>query len=192
MIRLFVGLGNPGLKYAKTRHNAGFLCLDELVKDFNAGFASQSRFFGNLAEIEIASKKIILLKPDTFMNASGRSVASVMKYYKIEPKEVLVVHDELDFDVGVLKLKSGGGHGGHNGLRDIVASLGGAKDFKRLRVGIGRPRPGREVANFVLSDFSKTELEQISALYSDFYGYLPLMQSGDFSGAMQKLHSSAV
>lgn len=130
-----------------------------------------------------------MLKPGTFMNRSGQSVSSVTKYYKIKPEEVLVIHDELDFDAGVLKLKSAGGHGGHNGLRDIIAALG-VRDFKRLRVGIGRPKPGVQVADYVLSDFPKSDLQHIKELYSDFFNYLSLVQRGDFEAAMLKLHSA--
>ncbi|GFO71661.1 peptidyl-tRNA hydrolase, PTH1 family [Bathymodiolus japonicus methanotrophic gill symbiont] len=188
MIKLLVGLGNPGQKYTKTRHNAGFLFLDELVNERVLEFSRQSRFYGDLAEINDARGKLYLLKPATFMNRSGQAVSALAKYYKIKPEEVLVAHDELDLDVGVLKLKSGGGHGGHNGLRDIIASLG-VKDFKRLRVGIGRPRPGMQVVDYVLSDFGKSERQHIKELYSDFFNYLPLIQGGDFEAAMQKLHS---
>lgn len=189
MVKLLVGLGNPGQKYTKTRHNAGFLFLDELAKENGVAFSRQVRFFGDLAEINIGGDKLYLLKPVTFMNHSGRSVSSVMKYYKIKPEDILVVHDELDFEVGVLKLKSGGGHGGHNGLRDIIASVG-VRDFKRLRVGIGRPKSGMQVVDYVLSDFSKNDLRHIKEIYSDFFNYLLLMQNGDFALVMQKLHST--
>ncbi|WP_428353178.1 aminoacyl-tRNA hydrolase [Methyloprofundus sp.] len=189
MIKLLVGLGNPGQKYTKTRHNAGFLLLDKLAREMSVAFSSQTKFFGGLAEIKIEKGGVYLLKPHTFMNRSGQSVSALMKYYKIKPEEILVVHDELDFDVGVLKLKVGGGHGGHNGLRDIIASLG-VKDFKRLRVGIGRPNPGKQVVDYVLSDFSKNDLQHIEELYADFFYCLPLLQGGDFEGAMQKLHSA--
>ena len=188
MIRLIVGLGNPGKKYSKTRHNAGFLLLDELAKVECVDFSRQARFFGELAEVNKDTGKLYLLKPGTFMNRSGQSVSSVMKYYKIHPEEILVVHDELDFDVGVMKLKSAGGHGGHNGLRDIIASLG-VKDFKRLRVGIGRPGSGKVVADYVLSDFSKSDLHCVHELFFDFIGYFPLLLAGNFEALMQEFHS---
>jgi len=142
-----------------------------------------------LAELKVGSDRLYLLKPGTFMNRSGQSVSSVIKYYKIKSEEVLVIHDELDFDAGVLKLKSAGGHGGHNGLRDIIAALG-IKDFKRLRVGIGRPKPGVQVADYVLSDFPKSDLQHIKGLYSDFFNYLSLVQKGEFDAVMLKLHSA--
>lgn len=188
MIKLIVGLGNPGQKYSKTRHNAGFLFLDEMAKEESVSFFRQVRFSGDLAEITLASKKIFLLKPGTYMNRSGQSVASVIKYYKIDPEEILVVHDELDFEVGTLKLKSGGGHGGHNGLRDIIASTG-VKGFKRLRVGIGRPAPGKVVADYVLSDFSKQDFAQVQGLFVEFLRSLPALVAGDYQAVTQALHS---
>ena len=188
MIRLIVGLGNPGKKYSKTRHNAGFLLLDELAKVECVDFSRQARFFGELAEVNKDTGKLYLLKPGTFMNRSGQSVSSVMKYYKIHPEEILVVHDELDFDVGVMKLKSAGGHGGHNGLRDIIASIG-VKGFKRLRVGIGRPNPGKVVVDYVLSDFPKSDLLQVKELFFDFIKCVPLLLEGNYEAATQELHT---
>ena len=188
MIKLLVGLGNPGQKYSKNRHNAGFLLLDKLANDESVVFSRQARFFGDLAEVNKSAGKVYLLKPGTFMNRSGQSVSSVMKYYKIDPEEILVVHDELDFEVGTLKLKSGGGHGGHNGLRDIIASTG-VKDFKRMRVGIGRPAPGKAVADYVLSDFSKRDLAQVQDLFVEFLSSMPALVAGDYQAVTQKLHS---
>jgi len=188
VIKLIVGLGNPGQKYSKTRHNAGFLLLDELVCSENVIFSAQSRFLGELAEISRGGDKVYLLKPATFMNRSGQAVSAVMKYYKILPEEVLVVHDELDFDPGVLKLKLGGGHGGHNGLRDIIAATG-SKGFLRLRVGIGRPQGSRAVADYVLSDFSRPDFELVVSEFSGFLVLVPLLLAGDSGSAMHRLHS---
>lgn len=188
MIKLVVGLGNPGQKYAKTRHNAGFLLLDELISAGSAFFSPQSRFFGELAEMRVGEGRFYLLKPATFMNRSGQSVSAVMKYYKIQPEEVLVLHDELDFELGVLKLKFGGGHGGHNGLRDIIAATG-SKDFLRLRVGIGRPQGSQAVADYVLSDFTRRDFELLMSRFSDFHTLIPLLLAGDTESAMHKLHS---
>ncbi|BCG65656.1 MAG: peptidyl-tRNA hydrolase, PTH1 family [Methyloprofundus sp.] len=187
MIKLIVGLGNPGQKYTKNRHNAGFLLLDGLARD-SGGFSQQARFFGCLAEMSTKSGKLYLLKPATFMNRSGQSVSAVMKYFKILPEEVLVVHDELDFDVGVVKLKKGGGHGGHNGLRDIITSMG-QKNFLRLRIGIGRPRAGKAVADYVLSDFSKVDMHLVQEVFADFAANMSAMCSGDYGVVMQNLHS---
>ncbi len=188
MIKLLVGLGNPGEKYIKTRHNAGFLLLDKLAEESGGVFSRQARFFGDLTEIKGTSGNLYLLKPVTFMNRSGQSVVAVMKYYKIKAEEVLVVHDELDFEVGTLRLKAGGGHGGHNGLRDIIASLG-VKEFKRLRIGIGRPSAGKVVADYVLSDFSKSDLRQVRELFLNFIAHVPLLMSGGFDSVTQELHS---
>jgi len=188
VIKLVVGLGNPGQKYAKTRHNAGFLLLDELISTGNAVFSPQSRFFGELAEMRVGGRNLYLLKPTAFMNRSGQSVSALMKYYKIQPEEVLVLHDELDFELGVLKLKLGGGHGGHNGLRDIIAATG-AKGFLRLRVGIGRPQGSQAVADYVLSDFAKRDFELLMSIFSDFHALMPLLLAGDAASAMHKLHS---
>jgi len=190
VIKLVVGLGNPGQKYAKTRHNAGFLLLDELVKIEGADFSLQSRFLGSLAEVVTSAGKVYLLKPNTFMNRSGQSVTLVMKYFKILPEEVLVVHDELDFSVGSMKLKFSGGHGGHNGLRDIIAALGG-KDFLRLRIGIDRPVSAKLVADYVLSNFSKQDEEKIEGLIARFASKFLLLCSGDYHVVMNEINSQA-
>lgn len=188
MIRLIVGLGNPGQKYAKTRHNAGFLLLDELVKVEGGDFSLQSRFLGSLAEVMTSAGKVLLLKPNTFMNRSGQSVSLVMKYFKVLPEEVLVVHDELDFSVGMMKLKFSGGHGGHNGLRDIVSALG-TKDFVRLRLGIDRPRESKMVADYVLSDFSKLDLQKIDAVMAEFIQKVPSLCSDGYQSVMNEVNT---
>jgi peptidyl-tRNA hydrolase, PTH1 family len=149
---LVVGLGNPGREYARNRHNAGQMVLDELAR--RHGGSWKSKFSGQLAEIRLDGHKVALLKPETFMNESGRSVGAAARFYKVEPAEVLVVHDEGDFDLGRLELKSGGGLAGHNGLRSIAQHLK-TQDFLRLRIGVGRPERGdpRPLADYVLSDF---------------------------------------
>ncbi len=156
MIKLIVGLGNPGQQYEKNRHNAGFLFLDHLLNQHSGSWSNESKFHGIVATSFIAGSKVILLKPQTFMNRSGLSVGSVARYYKIKAEEILLVHDELDFAAGVVKLKKGGGHAGHNGLRDIIANMG-ERDFYRARIGIGRPVSGKPVADYVLSDPSRDE-----------------------------------
>ncbi len=164
MIKLIVGLGNPGAKYEKNRHNAGFLFLDRLAASVGVSWNRQSRFSGDYCELLADNGRVRLLKPQTFMNRSGVSVLSVLKYYKDSVEGVLVIHDELDFEPGLMKLKKGGGHAGHNGLRDIISHLGDA-GFYRLRVGVGRPVSGRSVADYVLSDFSVAENELLDGLY---------------------------
>jgi peptidyl-tRNA hydrolase, PTH1 family len=149
---LVVGLGNPGREYARNRHNVGRMVVDELAR--RHGGSWKSKFSGQLAEIRLDGHKLALLKPETYMNESGRSVNGAARFFKLEPGEVLVVHDEGDFDLGRLELKSGGGFGGHNGLRSIAQHLA-TPDFLRLRVGVGRPERGdpRPLADYVLSDF---------------------------------------
>ncbi len=188
MIKLIVGLGNPGRQYEKTRHNAGFLFLDKLVSGSSSGWVCESRFDGLMAEVSVAGSKVMLLKPATFMNRSGQAVGKVARYYKLAPEEILVVHDELDFDVGVVKLKKDGGHAGHNGLRDIIAHLG-SKEFYRLRMGIGRPPAGKVVADFVLSGPSKSEWDLMLSAFELADGCVAQMVAGDMSVAMNKLNS---
>ena len=149
---LVVGLGNPGREYARNRHNVGYLVVDELAR--RHGGSWRQKFSGQLAEIRLDGHKVALLKPETFMNESGRAVSGAMRFFKLEPSEVLVVHDEGDFDLGRLELKVGGGLGGHNGLRSIAQHLK-TQDFLRLRLGVGRPERGdpRPLADYVLSNF---------------------------------------
>ena len=149
---LVVGLGNPGREYARNRHNAGAMVVDELARRHDGSW--KSKFNGQLAEIRLDGHKLALLKPETYMNESGRSVGSAAKFFKVEPDAVLVVHDEGDFDLGRLELKYGGGLAGHNGLRSIAQHLK-TQDFLRLRIGVGRPERGdpRPLADYVLSDF---------------------------------------
>jgi PTH1 family peptidyl-tRNA hydrolase len=149
---LVVGLGNPGREYARNRHNVGHLVVDELARRHDGSW--KSKFSGQIAEIRLDGHKVALLKPETFMNESGRAVSAATRFYKLEPGEVLVVHDEGDFDLGRLELKVGGGLSGHNGLRSIAQHLK-TPDFLRLRIGVGRPERGdpRPLADYVLSNF---------------------------------------
>jgi PTH1 family peptidyl-tRNA hydrolase len=187
MIKLIVGLGNPGRQYEKTRHNAGFLFLERLISDYNSFWTKEAKFQGWVTNCHIHSQKIVLLKPDTFMNRSGQSVGKIARYYKLAVDEILVVHDELDFVAGMIKLKKGGGHAGHNGLRDIIAHLG-SKDFYRLRVGIGRPPEGKIVADYVLSNPSKTDLGFIEAGFVRTEAVLGQLIAGEIVTAMNELH----
>ena len=150
VIKVIVGLGNPGLKYEKTRHNAGFLFVDHLSILAASRWVGNSQFHGDVSECDFVGSKLYLLKPMTFMNRSGSSVGAFLRYYKFLPEEMLVVHDDLELSEGVVRLKRDGGHGGHNGLRDIIANIG-SRDFYRLRIGIGRPEAGANVADYVLS-----------------------------------------
>lgn len=188
MIKLLVGLGNPGQQYEKTRHNVGFLFLEELVSELGCVWINEPKYQGSFSECGIAGRKVMLLKPDTFMNRSGLSVEKITRYYKLAPEEILVIHDDLDFDVGVVKLKKDGGHAGHNGLKDIIAHLG-SKDFYRLRIGIGRPAMGRSVADFVLSPPSKNEWKLIASSFSLSRSFINQIVAGDIAAVMNKLHS---
>jgi PTH1 family peptidyl-tRNA hydrolase len=189
MIKLIVGLGNPGRQYEKTRHNAGFLFLDTLADQLGCTWVNESKFQGIFAQGKIASTPVMLLKPDTFMNRSGQSVGKVARYYKLQPEEILVVHDELDFNPGIVKLKKDGGHAGHNGLRDIIAHLN-SNQFYRLRIGIGRPPAGKVVADFVLSSPPKSELELLQVAFDLSRSYISQMVNGDMAAVMNLINTS--
>ena len=188
MIKLIVGLGNPGRQYERTRHNVGFLFLDDLANELGCTWMNESKFQGVFAQGKISNTPIMLLKPATFMNLSGQAVGKLVRYYKLQPEEILVVHDELDFDAGTVKLKKDGGHAGHNGLRDIIAHLN-SKDFYRLRIGIGRPASGKVVADFVLSNPSKSEFELLLDAFDLSKIYIPQMINGDMAAVMNLLNS---
>jgi PTH1 family peptidyl-tRNA hydrolase len=191
-IRLIVGLGNPGADYTDTRHNAGFWFLDSLAQQLSVSFRFDKRF--NAAEtktqvkVDTNSKDIILLKPQTFMNRSGQSVGAVARYYKLLPAQILVVHDELDLAAGDNRLKQGGGHGGHNGLRDIINHLA-VKDFFRLRVGIGHPGDRNQVINYVLHKPSVSDQSAIEAANQRSLDVMPQVFEGRLDKAMQALHT---
>jgi PTH1 family peptidyl-tRNA hydrolase len=188
-IKLIVGLGNPGREYEATRHNAGFWWVAELARLHNANFKADSKFHGLIARANLHGHEAHLLKPQTFMNVSGRAVGAVAQFYKIEAAQILVVHDELDLPPGSAKLKLGGGHGGHNGLKDIIAHLG-TKDFWRLRIGIGHPGDRAEVVNFVLNAPRKEEQVLIEEAMQRAQEVAPLIIEGKLEAAMLKLHSN--
>ena len=188
-IRLIVGLGNPGREYETTRHNAGYWWLDELARLQNLSFKSEAKFHGLAARGQLHGHEMLLLKPQTFMNVSGRAVGALAQFYKIAPAEMLVVHDELDLPPGVARLKMGGGHGGHNGLKDIIAHLG-SKDFWRLRLGIGHPGDRADVAGYVLNDPRREERELIDEAIQRALHVAPLIVEGKTEAAMLKLHSN--
>lgn len=184
-ISLVVGLGNPGGQYEDTRHNVGFWLLDEWAARSGATFRQENKFFGWAARID----GVWALKPSTFMNRSGQAVSAIAKFYKIPVQEILVIHDELDMDPGVAKLKQGGGHAGHNGLRDIISACG--KDFYRLRVGIAHPGDRNKVADYVLSRPSKGDREAIDdAIYRSLNVFDDVL-GGRMSQAMNELHRKA-
>jgi len=188
-IRLIVGLGNPGREYEDTRHNVGFWWVDELAREHKVSFNSEAKFHGLTARGSLHGHELFLLKPQTFMNVSGRSVGGLAQFYKIAPAEMLVVHDELDLPPGVARLKMGGGHGGHNGLKDIIAHLG-TKDFWRLRIGIGHPGDRNQVSDYVLNDPRREERELIDAAMQRSLAVAHLVIEGKTEAAMLKLHSA--
>lgn len=187
-IQLFVGLGNPGAEYEATRHNAGFWWVDQLAAETSTKLAVESKFLGIAGRLKSAGHEAWLLKPSTFMNASGRSVGALAKFYKIEPQAILVIHDELDLPPGGVKMKKGGGHGGHNGLKDIAAHLG-TNDFWRLRLGIGHPGDRNAVVNYVLHPPLRNEMPLIEANIDESTTLLPMLLTGSFEAAMLKLHT---
>ena len=189
-LRLIVGLGNPGADYDRTRHNAGFWFVDALAEQANARWGLDSKLHGEIAKADVAGHALWLLKPSTFMNASGRSVAAALRYWKIDPAECLVAHDELDLAPGVARLKFDGGHGGQNGLRDIAAQLGHGK-VHRLRVGIGHPGDKTKVTPWVLGRPGRDDEAAIRAAIDDALRVLPLALAGDFNEAMKRLHTPA-
>ncbi len=186
-IKLIAGLGNPGSKYEETRHNAGFFLVDELARSFSASFSPEKKFQGDIARTTIGSCDVRLLKPTTFMNLSGESVQAVASFYRIEAREILVAHDELDIPPGTVKLKQGGGHGGHNGLRDIINHLG--RDFWRVRLGIGHPGDAKKVASFVLQRAPRSEMDLLINSIDDVVREITDMVSGDMDKAMRTLHT---
>lgn len=186
-IRLIVGLGNPGREYETTRHNAGYWWADELARLHGMSFRSEARFHGLVARGKLHGHEMLLLKPQTFMNASGRSVGALAQFYRISPAEILVVHDDLDLQPGTARLKLGGGHGGHNGLKDIIAHLG-TRDFWRLRLGIGHPGERAAVVGFVLNDPRKEERSLIDQAVQRALEVSDLVVSGRQEAAMLKLH----
>jgi len=188
-IKLIVGLGNPGEKYSKTRHNAGFLFLEHLCQYTGGTLKVDKNCFGRVAKVSIAGQEIRLLAPDTFMNLSGKALVAATQYYKIEMSEVLVAHDELDLDAGVARLKLGGGHGGNNGLRDIIQKTA-TKDFARLRIGIGHPGVGRDVSAYVLKQPNKDDQAKIDNAIAETLRVIDLIATGDFARAMNELHTN--
>jgi PTH1 family peptidyl-tRNA hydrolase len=189
MIKLFVGLGNPGTEYEHTRHNAGFWWVDALARQLKVSLQAERSYQGWMARTQSGGQTIWLLEPQTFMNASGTSVAALARFYKIEPAQILVVHDELDVVPGEAKLKLGGSHAGHNGLRDIQAKLGTA-DFWRLRLGIGHPGVKSEVIHWVLKKPSPDQRELIDACITRSLQATDDLLSGDFTRATQRIHTS--
>jgi PTH1 family peptidyl-tRNA hydrolase len=188
-LRLIVGLGNPGAEYLRTRHNAGFWFVDALVAGQDGRWGFDGKLHGESCKVRIGGEPVWLLKPATFMNKSGIAVASALRYYKISPEECLVAHDDLDLPAGTARMKFDGGHGGQNGLRDIVAHLGHGK-FHRLRLGIGHPGHRDQVTPWVLGRPSAQDEDAILDGIARALDVLPLAVEGQFDKAMQRLHTA--
>ena len=188
-IQLIVGLGNPGPEYEQTRHNAGALFVEALARKLGVNLATDKKYFGLVGKFSHQGRDVRLLIPTTYMNRSGQSVAALANFFRIPPAAILVAHDELDMPPGTAKLKLGGGHGGHNGLRDIIAQLGNQNSFYRLRLGIGHPGDKNLVSGFVLGRAPRSEQEKLEASIDFALDVLPEMLAGDWTRAMQQLHS---
>jgi len=188
-IQIVVGLGNPGDRYEQTRHNAGFWFVDRLAHEYGGTFREDRRHQGEVSRVRVHDADLLLLKPNTFMNRSGASVRSLSAYLKIPPECVLVAHDELDLPVGTVRLKRGGGPGGHNGLKDVIAHLG--REFYRLRIGIGHPREQADVIDYVLNRPRAEEKTRITEAVETAANVLPVMLAEGEQRAMNRLHRPA-
>ncbi|MGE8294518.1 MAG: aminoacyl-tRNA hydrolase [Pseudomonas sp.] len=188
-VQLIVGLGNPGPEYDQTRHNAGALFVERVAASQRVNLSVDRKYFGLVGKFNHQGREVRLLIPTTYMNRSGQSVAALANFFKIKPEEVLVAHDELDMPPGVAKLKQGGGHGGHNGLRDIIAQLGNQNNFHRLRLGIGHPGHASLVSGYVLGRAPRSEQELLDKSIDFALEVLPEILAGDWTVAMRKLHS---
>lgn len=188
-ILLIVGLGNPGSEYRGTRHNAGADFVEALAREAGCTLQTDTKFYGLTGRVTVAGHDLRLLIPTTFMNRSGQAVAAMARFYKINPEQILIAHDELDIPAGSARFKKSGGHGGHNGLRDIVPALGNNSDFHRLRIGIGHPGHASRVSGYVLSAPSSEDRQKIDACINEALSSLPLLLDGDATKAMTRLHS---
>jgi PTH1 family peptidyl-tRNA hydrolase len=187
-LKVIVGLGNPGSKYSETRHNAGFWFVEEVARKYSVIFRQEKKFHGEVAKLSVEGNDIWLLKPNTFMNSSGLSVKSLLSFYRITAEQLLVAHDEIDLPPGTIKLKLSGGHGGHNGLRDIISQLG-SKDFHRLRIGVGHPGSKEQVVDYVLRNASRDDRVLIDNDIDAAVRIMPDLAVGALERAMQTLHS---
>jgi PTH1 family peptidyl-tRNA hydrolase len=187
-VSLIVGLGNPGAEHTGDRHNAGFWLVDELAAGAGMSFKTEGRFYGETCKLSLDGHEVRLLKPATYMNKSGQALQAMAQFYKIPLDQILVAHDELDLPPGTARLKRGGGHGGHNGLRDIMQRMG--KDFLRLRIGIGHPGHKNRVVGYVLKAPPAAELQMIEDAIRDAVAVIPDVVSGRLEQAMHRLHSN--
>ncbi|MDR3607555.1 MAG: aminoacyl-tRNA hydrolase [Oligoflexia bacterium] len=189
-MKIVAGLGNPGPKYETTRHNAGFLAIDRLVDDWKATGPSDA-FEGEVWQTSVGGEKVLLVKPQTFMNVSGECLGPLLKFYKCKPEDLIVIHDDLDLGPLVLRLKVGGGTGGHNGLKSIDQHLGGNQNYMRVRIGVGHPRsfmPERNVADYVLQNFNDDELRRLDPLLDDVTQAVEMMVRGEATQAQNRFN----
>jgi peptidyl-tRNA hydrolase, PTH1 family len=187
-IQLIVGLGNPGAQYEATRHNVGFWWVEAIARAQGESFRAEPKFLGELARVRVAGQDVRLLKPSTYMNRSGQSVVAVARYFDIRPERILIAHDELDLPVGVTRIKQGGGHAGHNGLRDSISALG-SREFWRLRIGIAHPGDRTLVTGYVLGRPSRDDESRIRESLDEAERRLPELVEAQFQLAMNRLHS---
>ena len=187
-IKLIVGLGNPGAQYANTRYNAGEWLIEQLCRQYNLTLTPENKFFGKTARTVVAGSEVRFLVPTTFMNLSGKSVGALANFYRIQPEQILVAHDELDLPPGTAKIKLGGGHGGHNGLKDIIANLGNNKNFYRLRLGIGHPGDKNLVSGYVLNKPPQNELKAIEQAVEEAAISIDILLKDGVNKAMNHLN----
>lgn len=188
--KILVGLGNPGEKYRRTRHNLGWRALDQIIDTYHLGSVGR-RFEGRFGDGRVEAFRVWWLLPETYMNLSGQSVGAALRFLKLDPEQLIVFHDDLDLDAGRIRIKRGGGNGGHNGLKSIQQVLGSA-NFIRVRLGIGRPPPGMSPAHFVLAPFNSIEQDQVAAPLNRLPEVLPWLLKEDLSGAMNHLHNRPI
>ena len=191
-IKLIVGLGNPGAQYANTRHNAGEWLIEQLCRQYNLTLTPENKFFGKTARTVVAGSEVRFLVPTTFMNLSGKSVGALANFYRIQPQQILVAHDELDLPPGTAKIKLGGGHGGHNGLKDIIANLANNKNFYRLRLGIGHPGDKNLVSGYVLNKPPQNELKIIEQAVEEAALSIDILLKDGVNKAMNRLNGFKV
>ena len=189
IVQSIVGLGNPGQQYEQTRHNAGASLISILSQQYASDLKLEERFFGFIARVKVDIQDVRLLIPNTYMNLSGKSIATFAKFYQINPENILIVHDDIDLPPGVSKYKIGGGHGGHNGLKDTIRALGNNSNFARLRIGVGHPGESDEVVNFVLKKASQNEQKLINESIINCISTIPLAVTGKWNEAMKDLHT---
>ncbi len=188
-LKLIVGIGNPGDQYASTRHNAGIWFVERLAEQLGGLFKEEKKFFGRVTNVNYEGQELRLLIPSTYMNESGKSVGALANFFKIPANQILIAHDELDFSIGTVRFKQGGGLAGHNGLRDISRSLGGSKDFNRLRVGVGHPGSKEQVTGHVLGKATTADKDMIRQCLEEALACMPLALQGEWDQAMNRLHN---